>query len=211
MPKRWTADEEAQLFHLSSLHSIDQLAKKYGVTTKSVAVKLQKLRQAMRKSGVSDVMSIPRQRASIGGEAKKWTPEEELQLLDMHRMGWRSEKIATHFGVSQKAVSVKLLKVKKKIGSSVLPTLPEKLTIDPVEQVVKAAKPVPVVQATPVKPAAPPPQAPPIRPQPVVRPPIQGKGPQYGKQQEGEANTQFKVWNGTEWITIKIAKKLIHV
>lgn len=211
MPKRWTADEEAQLFHLSSLHSIEQLAKKYGVTTKSVAVKLQKLRQAMRKSGVSDVLSIPRQRASIGGEAKKWTPEEELQLLDMHRMGWRSEKIAAHFGVSQKAVSVKLLKVKKKIGSAVLPAIPEKPIPEPIEQVVKVAKPAPIVQSTPVKPVSSPPPAPPIRPQPVVRPPIQGKGPQYGKQQEGEANTQFKVWNGTEWISIKIAKKLIHV
>lgn len=130
MPKRWTPVEEAALFQESSKMSIDQLANKYGVTPKSVAVKLQKLRQAMRKTGVTDILSIPRQRASVGGEAKRWTPEEENELLDLHRKGFKTDKIAAHFNVSQKAISVKLLKVKKKVAAQeIISPIPEPVVV----------------------------------------------------------------------------------
>jgi len=218
MPKRWTPVEEAALFHESSKHSIEQLAKKYGVTPKSVAVKLQKLRQAMRKTGAVDVLSIPRQRASVGGEAKRWTPEEEVELLDLHRKGWKTEKIATHFGVSQKAISVKLLKVKKKHLLSettppVVQEVPRKTVVTPAKAEAKPA-PIKPIQKTPEPPQrlAPAKPVPPPAPVSTIKPPLRTSGlPASTKNQEGEANTQFKVWNGTEWITIKVPKRMIHV
>jgi hypothetical protein len=216
MPKRWTPIEESALFNESSKHSIEQLAKKYGVTPKSVAVKLQKLRQAMRKTGASDVLSIPRQRASVGGEAKRWTPDEEVELLDLHRKGWKTEKIATHFGVSQKAISVKLLKVKKKNAQTdvVVQTTQTSATRKAVQTSVKAEiKPsaVKTPQKAPEPVHKPLPSKPTTTPSPAIKPMHQTGNMTSSKHQEGEANTQFKVWNGTEWITIKVPKRIIHV
>ena len=215
MPKRWTAEEEAALFQESQKYSVDQLAKKYGVTSKSVAVKLQKLRQAMRKSGVKDVLEIPRQRVSVGGEAKKWSPEEERELFELHQKGWKNEQIASHYGVSIKAVSVKLLKVKKKFAAMGIPSQPAKPSPVPIPVAPKLdkPKPAPILPEPMVKPMPPKPILPTVKPAPIVRqpaPPVRPT-PAHGKQVEGETVTQFKVWNGTEWITIKVPKRMIHV
>ena len=170
MPKRWTPAEEAALFKESAKHSVEELAVSYGVTAKSVSVKLQKLRQAMRKTGVADVLLIPRQRQSVGGEAKRWTPDEETELYSLHLKGWKTERLANHFSVSSKAISVKLLKVKKKFAAQ--GGFVESTSVISQPPIVSIVKPEPIVvrKETPVLPAAPKPKVVESRPQQQVTP-----------------------------------------
>lgn len=206
MPKRWTIEEEEELLRLFDLEkkSLEELAKKYGVSVKSVSVKLQKIRHALKVHNAKSVSSIPRTRIPKGGEAKRWTLEEEEQMYDMYLKGWKTDKIAAYFKVSPKAASVKLLKVKKRFGATkpAVKSVPENISSIANTETTKTDK-----TRVPIENTKPAPSGEPKPPTTVANRPPNPRS----KNQEGEVSTQFKVWNGKEWVIIKVPKKLTHM
>lgn len=211
MPKRWTVEEEDELLRLSDQEkiSLEQLAIRYGVTIKSVSVKLQKIRLALKQHNTKNVLSIPRTRISKGGEAKRWTIEEEQKMYEMYLKGHKTEQIAVYFNVTQKAASVKLLKVKKRFGeqiSSKQVQAENPFTASQTNPQTLKKSSGSILQSKVVKPIEKTQPTPSSTQSAVPRPP----NPR-SKNQEGEVSTQFKVWNGHEWVIIKIPKKITHM
>ncbi|MCX7835720.1 MAG: hypothetical protein N2450_06580 [bacterium] len=217
MPKRWTIEEEEELLRLFDIEkkTLEELAKKYDVTVKSVSVKLQKIRRALKVHNTKSVANIPRTRISKGGEAKRWTPEDEKLMYEMYLKGWKTDKIAAYFNVTQKAASVKLLKVKKRF-SQIEPKSID--TSEPTKTSTTSSTTVPkekesILKTTRVKVQPEPPKTT-SKPESSPTPPTTSQNRPInprGKNVEGEVSTQFKVWNGTEWVIIKVPKKLTHM
>ncbi len=121
MPKKWTPEDEAFLVANYDKMQIDELAKIFGVTKKAVRVKYGKLRDRpdfeMIAKHAPQAPPAPTQGQQPRGP-RKWTEDDERYLLANYNT-MSLDELATHFGVTKKAVRVKYGKIKHKASELV--------------------------------------------------------------------------------------------
>ncbi|MBZ0265060.1 hypothetical protein K8I28_10360 [bacterium] len=121
MPKKWTPEDEAYLVANYDKIAIDDLAEQFGVTKKAVRVKYGKLRDRPDFESIAkhapETPPIPVQGTQPRGP-RKWSEDDERYLLANYN-SMSLEELASHFGVTKKAVRVKYGKIKHKAADLV--------------------------------------------------------------------------------------------